>query len=338
MTSARIVYLARYRMPHAIMSLQPEFSQNLIGIDRTCIASPVPRDELWPVFEKYGIDTSNFDYAPDSEIYRLYPEVNNWVLPDDYRGWWLRQQAIKLSFLDYLDYDLMIMNDPDCILINRYEPYKNQKLNYMVLENERHSWGYYETIKNALDLERQTPHCFISEYVPVLKQDITDMKSFLEQKHQCHWLDAIITNCPGQPTVPPWGKGEMICWLSEYEIVGNWTMSRREISMEPQHRYMYDDLSRIGDFDPDYHTAVCDAIPDLTRSVRFDWDTKELIDFSRWMDLIRARLSTATGQRKRHLVEDICPGQPDLSWLNRPASDDQFLTDLYGHIFPARKS
>ena len=46
MTSAKILYLARYRVPHAIMSLQPEFTKHLIGIDRTCIASPVPQEEL----------------------------------------------------------------------------------------------------------------------------------------------------------------------------------------------------------------------------------------------------------------------------------------------------
>jgi hypothetical protein len=97
MTSARILYLARYRVPHAIMSLQPEFANNLIGIDRTCIASPVPQEELWPVFEKYGIDTAKLDYAPDSEIYRIYPEVNNWVFEGDYRTYWLRQQAIKFA-------------------------------------------------------------------------------------------------------------------------------------------------------------------------------------------------------------------------------------------------
>ena len=333
MTSAKIVYLARYRVPHAIMSLQ--FAHHLRGVDRTCIASPVPRDELWPVFEKYGIDTSKFDYAPDSEIYRLYPQVNNWVMPGDYRGWWLRQQAIKLAFLDYLDYDLMVMHDPDCILIRDYWPMRDGVLNYMVLENERHSWGYYETIRNAFGFERQTPHCFISEYVPVLKQDITAMREFLEQRHQRHWLDALIDNCPGQPTVPPWGKGEMILWLSEYELVGNWTMSRRAITTEPQRRYMYDDMSRIGDFDPDYHTAVCDAVPDLSRSVQFDWDRQELKDFDRWMDLINQRLDQATGIAKHSIDHVQCAGQPGLEWLHRSAAADQPLTDLYGNTYRA---
>jgi hypothetical protein len=337
MTSAKIVYLARYRVPHAVMALQPEFSKHLIGVDRTCIASPVPKEELWPIFEKYGIDTTNFDYAPDSEIYRLYPEVNNWVFEDDYRGWWLRQQAIKMAFLDYLDYDLMVMNDPDCILIRDYEPLKNGKLNYMVLENQRHSWGYYETIKNALGIERQTPHCFISEYVPVLKQDITDLRLFLEQRHHSKWLDAIVDNCPGEATIPPWGKGELIRWLSEYEFLGNWTMSRREITTEPQCRYMYDDMTKIGGFDPDYHTAICDAVPDLNRSVRFDWDKKEIENFDQWMNLIRQRIAEATGVIKTSIVEEICPGQPPLEWLSRPASADQHLTEKYGNTYKAYK-
>lgn len=335
MTSAKILYLARYRMPHAIMSLQPEFTKHLIGVDRTCIASPVPKEELWPVFEKYGIDTSNFDYAPDSEIYRLYPEVNNWVFADDYRGWWLRQQAIKLSFLDYLDYDLMIMHDPDCIMIQDYQPIVDGKLNFMVLPNERHSWGYYETIRNAFGFDRLTPHCFISEYVPVLKQDVTAMREFLEQKHNCNWLDALIENCPGEPTVPPWGNGELIRWLSEYELIGNWTMSRREIHMQPQRRYMYDDMTKIGGFDPDYHTAVCDAVPDLSLSVKFDWDTKEVVEFDRWMDLIRQKISTATGVTKTHLAEELCPGQPNLGWLRRSAEGDKHLTRLHGNNYLA---
>lgn len=335
MTSAKILYLARYRVPHAIMALQPEFSRHLIGVDRTCIASPVPQEELWPIFEKYGIDTTNFDYAPDSEIYRLYPEVNNWVLEGDYRGWWLRQQAIKLAFLDYLNYDLMIMHDPDCILIRDYEPMVNGKLNFMVLENERHSWGYYETIKNAFGFERKTPHCFISEYVPVLKEDITAMREFLQQQHQCHWLDALIDSCPGEPTVPPWGNGELIRWLSEYELIGNWTMSRREITTQPQRRYMYADMENIGGFDPDYHTAVCDAVPNLSLSVSFDWETKTVRDFDRWMNLIREKRATATGQIKEHIVEPICPGQGSLAWLRRPASADKPLSDKWGNTYPA---
>ena len=84
MTVARVVFLARYRVPHACLSMQ--FDHMLEGIDRTVIASPVPKDELWPVFERYGIDTAHFDYLPDEEVLPLYPQIENWVIPGDYRG------------------------------------------------------------------------------------------------------------------------------------------------------------------------------------------------------------------------------------------------------------
>ena len=124
-------------------------------------------------------------------------------------------------------------------------------------------------------------------------------------------------------------------WLSEYELIGNWAMSRREIHMQPQRRYMYDDMNKIGGFDPDYHTAICDAVPNLSLSVQFDWEKQEVSDFDRWMDLIRQKLSTATGVIKTELSEDICPGQPNLQWLRRSAEDDQHLTDQYGNTYMA---
>jgi hypothetical protein len=220
-------------------------------------------------------------------------------------------------------------------MIQDYQPMIDGKLNFMVLENERHSWGYYETIRNAFGFNRLTPHCFISEYVPVLKEDITAMKTFLEEKHKCNWLDALIENCPGEATVPPWGNGELIRWLSEYELIGNWAMSRREIHTQPQRRYMYDDMTKIGGFDPDYHTAICDAVPNLSLSVQFDWEKKEVSDFDRWMDLIRQQLATATGNIKMELPEDICPGQPNLQWLRRTEADDQYLSDNYGNTYMA---
>ena len=189
MISAKIVYLARYRVPHAIMSMQ--FSHYLKDVERTCIASPVPQAELWPLFERYNIDTSQFDYVHDKEIYRVYPEVNNWIFEGDYRTYWLRQQAIKLAFLDYLDYDLMIMHDPDCILIQDYWPMKDGKLNYMVLENERHSWGYYETIKNALGFERRTNHCFISKIFIILKIRLAYLYLYLSGQNHILYIEDV---------------------------------------------------------------------------------------------------------------------------------------------------
>jgi hypothetical protein len=98
---------------------------------------------------------------------------------------------------------------------------------------------------------------------------------------------------------------------------------------------MYDDMTKIGDFDPDYHTAVCDAVPDLSLSVKFDWDTKEVVEFDRWMDLIRQKISTATGVIKTQLAEENCPGQPNSKWLRRSAESDHRNTQLYGNNYLA---
>ena len=68
-------------------------------------------------------------------------------------------------------------------------------------------------------------------------------------------------------------------------------MSRNDINLEFQRRYHYDDMEKIGDFDPAYHTAVCDAVPDLRLSVQFDWDKNEVIKFDYYMDKIRERLA-----------------------------------------------
>jgi hypothetical protein len=68
-------------------------------------------------------------------------------------------------------------------------------------------------------------------------------------------------------------------------------MSRRPITQEFQRRYHYDNMEAIGDFDPAYHTAVCDAVPDLSRSLQMDWDKKEVVNFDYYMDKIRERLA-----------------------------------------------
>ena len=133
MTVARILFLAKYRVPHACFALQ--WDHNLEGVDYTIVSSPVPKEELWPVFHKYGIDTTNFEYLPDSVIYERYPEINNWVFPDDYRGWWLRQQALKLSVLDHVQEEVMLMHDPDTFMIEPYRCYHDGKLNLLALMN-----------------------------------------------------------------------------------------------------------------------------------------------------------------------------------------------------------
>lgn len=287
MTCARVLFLARYRIPHACMSLQ--FDHNLLGIDRTVIATPLDPEELKPIFDQYNIDHSNFEYVNDSLVYDRYPQVNNWVFADDYRGWWLRQQAIKLSFLDILDYDVMLMQDPDTFLIEPYRCWNGERLNYMVLEDTTH--GSYEgMIESIFGFPRQTNHCFITEFVPVLKKNHTEMIQYLTDRHHCHWLDALIENTTKMPTIPPWGKGEIIRWFSEYEVVGNWAVHQAPVDYTFQRRYEYDRLEKLADLTPEYN-AVADAVPDLSLSLRWDDELKQVTDFDHWMNIINSRLN-----------------------------------------------
>ena len=61
MTVARVLFLARYRVPHACFALQ--WDHMLQGIDHTIIATPMTRDELEPVWERYGLTAVGFNMS-----------------------------------------------------------------------------------------------------------------------------------------------------------------------------------------------------------------------------------------------------------------------------------
>ena len=284
MTVSRILFLARYRVPHACMALQ--FDHNLVGIDRTIIATPMSRDELEPVWDQYRIDSSRFSYVSDSEIYQRYPEVNNWVFPDDYRGWWLRQQAIKLAYLDMLNDDVMLMHDADTFMTEPYACFVNGKFNMLVLPNTRQE-SYNGVFEAITGLPHQSPHCFVTELCAVRKIDFACLRHHIEQRFPGKkWLDAIIDAVPGMPTVPPWGTGNIIKWFSEYELLGNWATHRGHMTLQAQRRFEYDSLHKLTNFSTKYN-AVCDAVPDLSLSMQINWDTLEIPGFEQHMQTIK---------------------------------------------------
>lgn len=290
MTVTRMLFLAEYRVPHACFSLQ--WDHMLEGIDHTVVAHTTNLDPavIKKIFQKYGIDTHRWEFLNDSEIYRRYPQVNNWVFPDDYRTYWLRQQAIKLSYLDMIDANVVLMQDPDTFMIEPYRCWHNGTLNLMsLLDTTQGSYqGVFESITG---IPRTTPHCFVTELVPTRKQDWRAMRELLQQRWpQKHWLDAIIDAVPGMPTVPPWGTGNIIKWFSEYEFLGNWSVYQGNVIYQAQRRFEYDRLEKLSDLDPRQFNAVCDAVPDLRLSMQFDWNTLEVIDFERYLKIVQERV------------------------------------------------
>jgi hypothetical protein len=291
MAVSRLLFLAKYRVPHALFSMQ--WDHNIQGIDRTIVCSPVPRDDLWRAFDAYRIDTSRFEYINDAEIFSQYPQVQNWVFDGDYRGWWLRQQAIKLSYLDKIQDDVMLMWDPDTFMVEPYRCYDpdTDTVNMMTLLNT--TQGSYEGVFEAITgIPRTTPHCFVTELVPVRGRDFSALKSLLGQRWpNQHWLDAIIDAVPGMPTIPPWGNGNIIKWFSEYEFVGNWAVHCGNVAYHDQRRFEYDNLNKLTQLDPTQFNAVCDAVPDLSLSMQFDWENYTVPDFERYRDMVLSALT-----------------------------------------------
>jgi hypothetical protein len=286
--TTRILFLARYRVPHAAFSLQ--FDHYLEDVDRTIVATPLQQQELEPVWQRYGIDSSRFEYINDSEIYRQYPEVNNWVFPDDYRGWWLRQQAIKLAYLDLLDYDVALMQDPDTFMIEPYRVNTQGQLNMLALMNTTQG-SYNGVFKAITGYAHPSSHCFVTEFCAVRKTDFSSLKQHIQSRWpDKKWLDAIIDAVPGMPTVPPWGTGNIIKWFSEYELLGNWATLQGNVTLQPQVRFEYSEMCKINQFN-DSHNAVCDAVPDLSLSLQMDWTTLDIPGFDQALQQVKQRIN-----------------------------------------------
>jgi len=286
MSVTRILFLAEYRMPHACFSLQ--WDHMLQGVTETIVACTrnLDKSRVDQAFRKYGIDTSTFSYMDDSVIYERYPQVNNWVFEGDYRTYWLRQQAIKLSYIDMLDREVMMIQDPDTFLIAPYSPIKDGRLNLMSLMNT--TQGSYERMFESITgIPRPTPHCFVTEFVPVRKADWNAYKQHMAQRWPGkHWLDATIEAVPGMPTIPPWGNGELIKWFAEPELLGDWAVVCGNVDYHEQRRFEYDSLDKLALLDPTKYNAVCDAVPDLRLSMQFDWDTLTVKDFDHYKNIV----------------------------------------------------
>jgi hypothetical protein len=135
-------------------------------------------------------------------------------------------------------------------------------------------------------LPHQSPHCFVTELVPVRSLDWISLRNHIQQRWpNKHWLDAIIDAVPGMPTVPPWGTGNLIKWFSEYEFLGNWALTQRPCTFQWQRRFEYDTLDKIQNFTADYN-CFADAVPDLSQSLQMDWTVGRVVEFDRYVNLI----------------------------------------------------
>jgi len=272
---ARALFVGSYRISHACLSLK--FDHHIKNIDQTYIFTNVPFVQLNQAFINHGIETSKFIFVEDKEMDSRWPTMRKWFFDNDHRGSWLYQQALKLASVEYCDADVTLIQDPDTFCIKPYSCLTDDgKPILFILPNETHSPGYYRAL-NSLGIKRQTPHCFVSEFMPMFKEDWLVAKHELETRNNCDAFDAIINSVPFE---------DGLKWFSEYEFIGNWTMTRREVEMVEQKRFQYKTLDELDNLTLDYNCA-CDAIPKLADSLIFDWPTHTTIDFDRIYDKVK---------------------------------------------------
>jgi hypothetical protein len=278
----RLIFCAPYRIPVATVSLK--FDHNLLGVSRNIIVSPVNTRDLFRYLSQYGIDTNRFEHLPDQELIEQYPEIENWVFENDYRNNWLKQQAIKLAALDYVDYQVALIHDPDTWMIQPYQPVNAQGQLCMLALKDVTEGSYDPVLPSVLGKQRQTTHCFVTEFMPVHKQDWTTLKQTLEQLHQKHFLNAIIDNVPETETIDGL---QHIKWFSEYEFLGNWTMSQRSVNFMFQKRFGIESVEDLNALNITEYNSICDQSSGASPALGFDcWNTGNIPNYQRCMNLL----------------------------------------------------
>jgi hypothetical protein len=258
-----------HRIGNACLTLQ--FDKFLTEFDQTYIISPLDGTRLDAVFRKYGINTDNFVYVADQEIINKHPQASNWNLHADYRGPWLFQQAIKLAMIDDLSHDIVFLQDADTFCTQRYDIVVDGRLQLWHLPNVSHAPGYYEGFRNITGLERQTPHCFVCDMMPVFNNDWINLRELVEQRFDTHWLDSIIDNTP-------WDYVANVKWVSEYELLGNWALAQNsKVDLVVQNRFEFKNLEQIvyRDF-PVGFNVISDKNPQMNL-LRFDF-ASDIVD------------------------------------------------------------
>ena len=271
-----------HRIGNACLTLQ--FDHYLQSFDKTYIISPLNGPRLDAVFQKYGIDTSNFEYVTDQALVDEYPNVKNWNLSNDYRGPWLFQQALKLALIDKLDYDVLFLQDADTFCTKPYSYLVDGRLQMWHLPNISHAPGYYEGFRAITGLERQTPHCLVCDMMPILKSDWNELKRLVEQRHCMNVLDAMIE-------YTPWDYVANVKWFSEYETLGNWAIAQNSpVDLVEQRRFEFKKLEQVTHQDlPANFNVISDKNPQMNM-LSFDFASDTVNNYDAVFERLKSLL------------------------------------------------
>ena len=279
MKTARIMPVGAHRIGNACLTLQ--FDRNLDQFDNTYIVSPLPGARLQKVFERYNINTTGFVYLTDQDLIDVYPQINNWYLTNEYRGSWLFQQALKLACIDYVDADLVFIQDADTWCSQPYSCLVEHELNLFYQPSVSHHWGYYKACENLTGLPRPYPHSFVCDMMPIFKRDWISLRNQISNTFSGHWLDAVIDQTP-------WDHVAGVKWFSEYELLAQWSIYQNpDIVLTPQHRFEFKKLETLTHCDfPAQYNVVSDKNPKEV-ILLFDYATDTVYNLDAVLDRMK---------------------------------------------------
>lgn len=254
MNITRVMFVGNHRLADAVLSLK--FDHNILNINETYIVSPIDINKIQSLFIKYGLDPDNFNYINDRTLEERYPSVRNWLVPGDFRGGWLYQQALKLAAIDYIDSDVILLQDADTFLTVPYNCMLDGMPNLFVLSHEDHpiygsEYGYYKVLENLLGIRYLPENSFVSEFLPVPKQDWINFTSKLNKDFLQQIFDSI----------PP--DQDNLLWFSEYELLGSWMSHTRPVQYTMQRRLEYYKSNDLNCSLSNYNSVCNKSVPNF---------------------------------------------------------------------------
>lgn len=247
----RIITVGDQRLGNVILSLHfDHFLQP--RPDRTIIITSLASEHVQAVLANY-FPNNNIEVFSDSFFEQRYWSLKFWQDQGNLRGSWLKQQALKLIALDYFESEIFLLQDPDTFMIAPYHYVSAESLNLFVLPDTTQSQEYYNVLPKVLGINRQVQDSFVTDIMPVYKQDWLECAQTIAQMTRGYWLEQIINSVEPEP----FGKYKQVKWFSEYEFLGNWSFHRRAVNTRAQKRFEFNDVEKLTDLDSNFD-CVCD--------------------------------------------------------------------------------
>lgn len=206
MKLSRIMCIGPRRLYEAMATLSFDH-RILTPIDQTVIFTPYVKQEVERALEEFDLDYSKFIILNDNYFDNTY-DLSRWSHDN-----WYKQQALKLCALDSFDSQQFLIQDADLLLTKNYHVFQEDKPIFKAesLWNDYHRL-YAECIAGIIGYQRKIDVSLVNEFMPYLKSDWQELKTFIENKHNKSWLDVI----------PDYRSFDNTKWFSEYELLGIW--------------------------------------------------------------------------------------------------------------------